>query len=169
MLRTRREGWNARFFRWFSDDEEVIALKTHLFVTLALLAGACSMVPQDPDETLDRIREEGAFNVGVVARGSAASDAEMRFLAQVGEAASARPVVYTGAAETLLSKLEDGELDLVLGEFHSSTPWATRVTFVPPLTKAGDDVIVVSAAAPNGENEWISLLHGKADLLGGGQ
>ncbi len=134
-----------------------------------LLAGGCSDIPQDPDGTLRRIRSEQKFRVGTVARSAPASEQEIAFLQRVERAAGARASIESGAAESLLLKLEEDQLDLVLGEFHAKTPWSAQVTFVPPAEKqAGSDTkIVVSAAAKNGENAWISLLHAEAEVLGG--
>lgn len=138
---------------------------------LSLFMGACSAVPADPDGTLDRIRETREFRVGMVARGTPGSAREQRFLKGVEEAAGARARVEFGSTEQLLGRLQRGDLDLVVGEFDPITPWATHVTFLPsvsgrPTVASG---VLHAAAARNGENAWIGLLHGQSSLLGEGQ
>ncbi|TFI59656.1 hypothetical protein E2493_03290 [Sphingomonas parva] len=146
-------------------------MRNGLILGSALFACACSGIPRDPEGTLERVRAERAFKVGVIARGAAVSAAELAFLRNVERATGARAAIETGSAENLLLRLEEGGLDLVVGPFGTRTPWITRVSFVPPpdKRKAGEGVLLPSAAARNGENGWIALLHGEADALGGGQ
>jgi hypothetical protein len=59
----------------------------------------------------------------------------------------------SGAAERLLAKLEQGELDLVLGDFDRKSPWDKRVTFSQPVAGKGEDV-EARAATRNGEHRW---------------
>ena len=134
-----------------------------------LLAAGCSEIPKDPEETLQRVRATGRFEVGLVASGEPRADAERLFLRKLAGAAGARPELTTGASEELLTMLEEGQLDLVVGAFHVKTPWMKRVTFVPPLTARTDAEagMIVSAATRNGENAWIALVHGEADVLEG--
>jgi hypothetical protein len=140
-------------------------------IALLLLVSGCSGWPADPDDTLKRIRQERFFNVGVIAHPSGQTGAEGAFLRRVENAAGASPILHPGTAETLLSSLEDGKLDLVVGEFHSATPWAGRVTLVPPPAKSaeGEHRVSLAAAARNGENAWITLLHEQAPALGADQ
>lgn len=138
-----------------------------LFLTsLALLAAACDSLPRDPEGTLDRIRAEKTIRAGIVA-GRQEDELERAYLAAVAERVGARAVVESGSAENLIGKLEAGEIDLLLGEFSPTTPWITRVSFMPPLaermTPYGN--VLLLAAARNGENEWIGLLHREAEAL----
>jgi DNA-binding transcriptional LysR family regulator len=136
-------------------------IRLFLPVGLLLLA-ACDAIPQDPDRTLDHVRKRGEMRVGMVAPPS-----EQAFLRRVTAATGALLKHETGSTEDLLSKLEQGELDLVLGEFHASSPWSRKVSFVPSLSKqsGGVDRMVVAAAARNGENRWIAFLHEHSDEL----
>lgn len=74
-----------------------------------------------------------------------------------------------GDAEPLLARLEESELDLVVGRFTKTSPWATLVALTPPLAteKQGKTEIVLAAAMANGENEWISLVEREARELPG--
>lgn len=131
---------------------------------VAALLGACNAIPKDPEGTTERVRSEGQFRVGVIESDAPLRAAQELFLKEVVAAAGARPVVERAASDVLLEKLEMGELDLVVGELSPKTPWAMRVSLLPLLdeqvTKDGHSVL--AAAARNGENEWISLLHREA-------
>ncbi|WP_106640260.1 hypothetical protein [Allosphingosinicella vermicomposti] len=137
-----------------------------LIASLFLLAAACDSLPRDPEGTLDRIRAEKIVRAGIVA-GRDGNDLERAYLAAVARRAGARAIVQSGTAESLIGKLEAGEIDLLIGEFSPTTPWVTRVSFMPPLaermTPYGN--ILLLAAARNGENEWIGLLHREAEAL----
>lgn len=138
---------------------------------LSLFLGACSAVPADPDGTLNRIRDTREFRVGMVARGTPASAKEQRFLSGIENAAGARGRVEFGSTEQLLGRLQRGDLDLVVGEFDPVSPWYTHVTFLPSLSGRSADAsgVLPAAAARNGENAWIGLLHSQSQLLGEGQ
>jgi len=138
-----------------------------LTLVALLLSASCSDFPHDPEGTLDRVRADGAFRVGIVARGAPVTAQEQLFLQQVARAANARPQIEHAASESLLARLEEGELDLVLGEFDAASPWLKRVTFIPPLSarSAEGDAAIVSAVARNGENAWIRLLHAEKAVL----
>ena len=62
--------------------------------------------------------------------------------------------------ESQLARLEEGDLDLVIGEFHEKTPWAAPVAIIEPLStrRAGKRVLELAPAAQNGENRWIALI-----------
>lgn len=128
---------------------------------LALAAAACADIPRDPDGTLERVHAERSFRVGYVASSGAGHEAARAFLRRVADAASARPEIETGASEPLLARLAEGELDLVLGPFAPGTPWGKHVTLLAPFDEqvGRDGQVHYRAAARNGENAWIALLH----------
>jgi len=129
------------------------------------LCASCGQIPKDPERTLERVRAERRFKVGIIASGEpVGADRQRLFLSRVSAATQARPAVETGAAEPLLGKLEEGELDLVVGPMAPHSPWSKLVTFLPPLgeqvTREGHIHLV--AAARHGENAWITLLDAEA-------
>lgn len=135
-----------------------------LAVSLLLFLGGCGSVPVDLDGTLDRIRGEGRFRVGLVASPAPlAPDRAQALLERLSRATGARAAVEPGAGEALLRRLEGGELDLVLGEFARPSPWERKVTITEPV--AGRGPIVLAAAARNGENAWIALLFREAKAV----
>lgn len=141
-----------------------------LLFGLAALA-ACSELPKDPDGTLDRVLRDRSFRVGIVASagGEAVAARERAYVARVAAATGARPQIERDAAELLLMRLAEGEIDLVVGEFQHKGPWSTHVHMLPALSRApiGGREAMVAAAAANGENRWIMLLDREARTLGG--
>lgn len=140
-------------------------------IPLLTLCAACGEIPKDPEMTLERVQSTRLMRVGLVATNGERRRGEQLFLSRVASNTHSVPVVQVGPAEELLSKLEKGRLDLVVGEFHSSSPWAPRVTFVPLLTQQARDGerMLLGSAARNGENAWIALLHKHSNAFGGEQ
>jgi ABC-type amino acid transport substrate-binding protein len=134
-------------------------IRTFLLAT-ALLTLGCDAIPSDPDDTLERVRGERLFRVGLIASHAALPDRAADLLRRLSRATGARAAVEPGSAESLLARLEEGGLDLVLGEFAEKSPWAAKVTLSDPIGPAGP--IVLAAAARNGENAWIALVHREA-------
>lgn len=135
-------------------------MKRSLFLLASLLTGGCDSIPADPDGTLERVRAERLFRVGLIASHAPSNDAVGDLLRRLSRATGARAVLERGSAEALLARLEEGGLDLVLGEFAEPSPWAAQVTLSEPL--AADGPTILAAAARNGENAWISLVHREA-------
>jgi hypothetical protein len=135
----------------------------------ALAVASCGDIPRDQQGTLKRIREEGVMRVGLVTGSESAVEApRLRTLVQRSAAAAGgRPLVLEDAAEPLLLRLEEGDLDLVVGAFDRSTPWSRRVHLLPPIAREtrGKAEVETTAAARNGENGWIMLLEREAKAL----
>ena len=136
-------------------------MKRSFLIAVLILAAGCDAVPADLEGTADRVRAERSFRVGLIASGPPlAPERATALLDGLARATGGRPALERGAAETLLARLEKGELDLVLGEFAEPSPWAAQVTITEPIARRGEAVL--AAAARNGENEWISLLFREA-------
>jgi ABC-type amino acid transport substrate-binding protein len=125
-----------------------------------LLAVGCDAIPSDPDGTLDRVRGERLFRVGLIASHAPPPDRAADLLRRLSRATGAKAAVERGPAESLWTRLEEGSLDLVLGEFAEKSPWAAKVTLSEPIGPGGP--IILAAAARNGENAWIALVHREA-------
>lgn len=135
-----------------------------LLLVVSLVGVGCDGIPKDPDGTLDRVRAQREYRVGLIAGPALGASRQQLFLSMVSEAAGARPRIQTDAAEPLLAQLEAGELDLVIGAMTPHSPWSKHVSFLPPLGEqvtAAEHLHLV-AMAKNGENRWISLLHNAA-------
>jgi len=146
-------------------------MKIRLVASLFLLSG-CDDYPRDIAGTLDHIRAEKVIRVGLIA-----GDAQVRdrvpiaaYLKRVATATGARPVLIDGAAEPLLVRLQEGELDLVIGELSKDTPWKTEVMVIDPISRRplGTSQVTLSPVARNGENAWIMLLEREARNMGAG-
>ena len=127
---------------------------------LLLATPGCERIPRDPDGTLERISAEGAFRVGVIAPGPSDAGRYDAFLRHLAHQTRAQPRIVQGSTERLLSSLEDGELDLVIGELAAKSPWRSRVTMLPPLKAEPSEGMPteLTVAARNGENAWIATL-----------
>jgi len=136
---------------------------------IALAASACSQLPRDPEGTLERVTRERLLRVGMIATGDASATAERQhaLVARIAAATGARPALVSGAAEPLLLRLEQGGLDLVIGEFHAQSPWIAKAHLLPPIAKArvGEEETMVAAAARHGENRWIMLVDRESRAL----
>ena len=136
------------------------------FTVFLLAACGCSQIPQDPEGTFDRVRAERSFRVGMIASPAHHPAAEA-IVQRVEQATGARASVEQGALEALLTRLEEGKLDLVVGEVSPKSPWAKRVTLLPPVAERVElrEHQHISLIARNGENRWIGLLHRQARQL----
>ena len=118
----------------------------------------CHGVPADPEQTEARVKEVGTLRVGIVE--SSEHRAFDGFVTMVEKHTGASAEPERGEAEHLLKKLENGQLDIVIGSFAKKSPWMRQVWLSKPLTneKPADDKPVLRAAARNGENRWIMTI-----------
>lgn len=121
-----------------------------------LLLAACDL-PRDTEGTSERVvsvpGRQGDLRMGLVSGSSPRPDA---LVASIGIETRARVLIEEGASETLLARLEAGELDVVVGAFDARSPWNARVTFSKPLTRKG--VVETKAAVRSGEHRWAMLV-----------
>jgi ABC-type amino acid transport substrate-binding protein len=140
-------------------------MKWRLAFCAALTLAACDRLPMDPDGTLERVRAQRSFRVGLIATGDAPVGAERQhqFLIRVARATGARPLVEEGASEPLLIALEEGRLDLVIGPLSPESPWVSRVALLRSIgeTETPQRLALIPIAR-NGENRWIMLLEAEA-------
>lgn len=135
-------------------------MKRAFLLAAAFMAAGCDAMPSDPDGTLERVRSERVFKVGLIASPAPPPEQAADLLRRLTRATAARPALEPGSAEALLTRLEEGELDLVLGEFAEKSPWSAKVTLTDPIATHGPTIL--AAAARNGENGWIALVHREA-------
>jgi hypothetical protein len=146
-------------------------MKWRLAFGAALALAGCDRLPRDPDGTLDRVRSERSFRVGLIAAGDAPVGGEetKEFLARVAAAAGATPALKEGASEPLLIELEDGGLDLVVGPLSPESPWLGKVALLRPIGETlSPQHLLVTPIARNGENRWIMLLEREARAISDG-
>lgn len=146
-------------------------MKWRLAFGAALALAGCDRLPRDPDGTLDRVRSERSFRVGLIAAGDApVGGAETKaFLGRVAAATGATPALKEGASEPLLIELEDGDLDLVVGPLSPESPWLGKVALLRPIGETlAPQHLLVTPIARNGENRWIMLLEREARATAAG-
>ena len=142
-------------------------MKWMALLFLPVLAG-CEGIPKDQAGTLDRVRAERVVRVGLAAGPDGAPAQPGAFVDRLAARTGARPRTETGSLERLLTRLEESELDLVIGEVETKSPWSKQVTLIdPPLaTTQAEPELQLAAIARNGENGWIALLHEEARRVG---
>jgi hypothetical protein len=131
----------------------------------ALALAGCDSLPKDPDGTLDRVKAQRSFRVGLIATGDTEIGTDRRdaFLGRVARATGAAPAVKEGATEPLLLELQDGKLDLVVGIVSPDSPWVDRVAQLQPIGETlAPQHLLLTPMARNGENRWIMLLEREA-------
>ncbi|WP_324748738.1 hypothetical protein SH591_08410 [Sphingomonas sp. LY54] len=137
-------------------------MKSPILILATMFALGCSEIPKDPEGTLDRVRVEGVFKVGLIAseQPPVGADRSRLLVERVGQQAEAEPQFEKGASEPLLAKLEEGKLDMVIGELAPASPWAKAVTLLTPLGEqvSQDGHVHLVVALRNGENAWIGLV-----------
>jgi hypothetical protein len=147
-------------------------MKWRIAFCAALALAACDRLPKDPDGTLDRVRVERSFRVGLIAAGDEPVGAERAraFLARVARATGAKPLMKQAASEPLLLELEDGKLDLVIGPLSPESPWVERVALLQPIGEpVAPQHLLLTPIARNGENRWIMLLEREARAIAAGE
>lgn len=135
---------------------------------ILLLTTACASFPSDPDDTLERVRG-GVLRVGVSPHepwtrltgvgDPSGTEPELvrRFAAGLGAEVTWTP----GGEEELMTQLEEGELDLVVGGLTADTPWTDKAAITQPYARARDDAGKMREhvmAAPLGENAFLLAL-----------
>lgn len=130
-----------------------------ILLACAALAG-CGPYPRDISGTLDAIEREHRLRVGLAELAPGDAGVARRFTDRIAAVTGARAELITGPTEALIAGLEDGDLDLVIGEFRDDSPWLAKVTVIEPLRHhaLAGRVYGLSPAAANGENRWIALL-----------
>lgn len=129
-------------------------------ILVCLALAACGPYPRDVSGTLDDIEQGGRFRVGLADLRAEDGPAAQAFVRRVEQATGAKAEIEAGHLEGQLARLEEGQLDLVIGELAEDTPWAPSVAIVEPLSKRreGKRVLGLSPVAANGENRWVALL-----------
>lgn len=142
----------------------------HALATFSLVASlaGCTAIPADPDHTLDRVRTQKVLRAGaspasgfVEIDGDKVTGREADLVTAFAQREGARVEWHIEGEEHLMTSLEDGALDLVIGGLTSDTPWEKKAALTRPYAedttpqgRTRKHVI----AAPLGENAFISEL-----------
>lgn len=141
-------------------------MRTVATVLIAVLALSCG-IPRDPDGTLDRV-SDGTMRVGIVhaepwaiVDDRAPAGIEPSLVERFAASIRAEITWIEGSEQELLTALEEGEIDLVIGGLVASNPWSGRVTFTRPYVTHADGEHVF--AIRHGENAWLSAIERSLD------
>ncbi|RWZ51247.1 transporter substrate-binding domain-containing protein [Labedella phragmitis] len=141
---------------------------TLAIVAVSLLAGCGISIPNDPDGTLDRVTG-GELRVGVsesapwteTAGSGAPTGTEVDLVEEFAENLHADVDWTEGGEADLVSALERGELDLVIGGFTDTTPWTSKAAMTQPYAESTNDEGTTAKhvmLAPMGENAFLVRL-----------
>ena len=130
-------------------------------ILTALLVG-CGSYPRDVDGTLEDIENSGDLHIGFAAIHHGDESEARDLVARLERATGARAKIDRGSTELQLARLQQGAVDLVIGDIDPKSPWMTEVTIVDPVTPrwAGDRVLGLSPVVANGENRWVGVVEG---------
>jgi ABC-type amino acid transport substrate-binding protein len=133
-----------------------------------LVTGCGLQIPADPEDTLERVRG-GTLRVGVsphpphtvVVPDGPPTGSDVDLAAGFAASIQAQPVWMVGGEEPLMTALEHGELDLVIGGLTADTPWTEKAAITKPYARARDSTgkeVELVMAAPMGENAYLVTL-----------
>lgn len=133
-----------------------------ILATLSLLVLGCSL-PWDPENTLEHARGH-VLRVGVshnppwtdIRSESEPLGVEADMVRDIAKSLDADVEWIPGGEMDLMQKLEQFEIDLVIGGVTEDTPWKGRVGLTQPHTETKEASYVF--AVPPGENGWIVFL-----------
>lgn len=130
----------------------------YLLLAAAVLLSACDALPRDPAGTTQRIERSKSFRIGFASQDIEGNAPVRSLIAALEDETKARAVIVSGGGEGLLSRLQEGDLDIVIGRFKSDSPWQTEIAFGPALATEGrsSGPVELKAAMRNGENRWIT-------------
>lgn len=118
-------------------------------------------MPRDIDHTTENVEVRGYVRAGSVARAGdpAAADIgsptghEADLVMGYAESIGVEVRWAFGSESELMTALEEGDLDIVIGGIDSSSPWSKLVGLSVPIYSDGDRDLV--AAVRQGENGWL--------------
>lgn len=134
----------------------------------AVLLAGCS-IPRDPDNTLAHIDQTHEMVVGaavsppqlVLDKAGEPSGPEADLAEHFAATRGAKVVWVVAGEEELVKKLEDGEVDLMVGGLTTKTPWKSKVGLTRAYSEEVDDHgdrVKRVVAAPLGENALVTAL-----------
>jgi len=131
--------------------------KSPAVLIACLMFSACDALPRDPSGTAERVEHRKVFAVGAVDPSARTAPEVLRLIGEIEQRTHAHARWEPGSGEALLQRLDDGTLDLAVGNFRQSSPWESDIAFAPPLSSSGskDAPMEMKAAMRNGENRWI--------------
>lgn len=143
-----------------------------------LTACAAPTIPADPDGTLERVRAEGILHAGaspnppharIDAIDAPPTGPEVDLVDGFAQRVGVRVQWVVAGESSLIGRLEDGEVDIVVGGLLEDSPWEERVSLTRPYSTSeaadGTERSYVMAV-PMGENALLSELERHLDEVG---
>jgi polar amino acid transport system substrate-binding protein len=145
----------------------LLALLSSIFVCL-LVAGCGLRIPADPEKTLERVTGS-TMRVGVspnppwtdISDTGEPSGTEVELVREFAGTLQAQVEWVVGGEQSLITALERGELQLVIGGLTSETPWTEKAAITKPYAETHDSEgkrKKLVMAAPMGENAFLLAL-----------
>lgn len=133
-------------------------------------------IPTDPNGTLERVVESGQLRVGASPADSALSidDGEVsgplaELVEEFADEYDAEVDWTVGGEEMLVQGLEDGDLDLAVGDMTDASPWTSRASATRAYTQLpGLEGRSTVMFLPMGENRMQAALEAFLDKEVGG-
>lgn len=142
-----------------------------MLALLVIAAPVSCDMPRDPEGTLQRVRG-GTMRVGVteaepfvmLSGDEPSGGVEVELVERFAARLDADIEWFSGSEEQLFAALEVRQLDLVIGGFTTTNPWAANVTFthpylttfvgvgVPEADQVGDDIAGMEVAVEAGSD-----------------
>ena len=128
-------------------------------LVLATLVAGCNM-PRDPEDSLNRIRRTGVLRAGFTAHepwvrldGEAAAGPEADVVTAFAASLGARVEWRNGSESQLFEALETFDIDVAIGGFEQTNPWAPKLGTTRPYVEVDRKKHIV--ALPPGENRLL--------------
>jgi len=143
-------------------------------VAALLFTGCGVVVPTDPDGTLDRVESSREVRVGatpagdsLTIEGTEVSGPLADLVEGFADAHGARVEWTVASEETLVDRLEAGEIDMAVGGMTDATPWSERVSVSRGFTHIdGSEGTPLVVLVPLGENALQSAIERYLDDQG---
>jgi ABC-type amino acid transport substrate-binding protein len=148
-------------------------------IVVVSLAGCGISIPADPDGTLDTVTG-GGLRVGVspaapwteTEGNGEPTGSEVDLVMEFADSVGSEVVWTEGGEADLVSALEKGQLDIVIGGFTDTTPWTSKAAMTQPYAEStGPDGTTAKHVilTPMGENAFLVelerfLLEGQGEL-----
>lgn len=138
---------------------------------LVSLTGCGLNIPSDPNRSLSdaagsEIRIGITVEPGLAEPGTPPSGPLPDLARAYAASINASPHWKIGGEETLVQQLEDGSLDIALGNFSEESPWLDRAALSRPFTVDGPDSDELVALMPLGENALLANFEAFIDATG---
>ena len=145
-----------------SEHARVVTDRLRILVALlavSLVASACG-IPRDMRGTMEQARARGTVRAGAIAGApDIHSDAASGIAVEVVDGFAASLGLDTrwevDSEHELMHRLEEGELDVVVGGVDRTTPWVKIVSLSRVMGPEADGPV---AAVRMGENAWLLSL-----------